>query len=83
MGAVQPCNRLFRAIRYAVLAIFYALRAGAWCLFRNIPNRMRSQVKFIFRLIYVDGKLFTSSTLFPMINENLYLLSHFHGAFPM
>lgn len=30
----------------------------------------------------MDGKLLVSQ-FFPMINENPYLLSHFHGAFPM
>ncbi|MBJ2719815.1 myo-inositol import MFS transporter IolT1, partial [Salmonella enterica subsp. enterica serovar Newport] len=65
--------------------IFYALSwgVGAWVLISEIfPNRMRSQGMSI-SVGFMWMANFLVSQFFPMINENPYLLSHFHGAFPM
>lgn len=65
--------------------IFYALSwgVGAWVLISEIfPNHMRSQGMSI-SVAFMWMANFAVSQSFPMINENPYLLSHFHGAFPM
>ena len=65
--------------------IFYALSwgVGAWVLISEIfPNRMRSQGMSI-SVGFMWMANFVVSQFFPMINENPYLLSNFHGAFPM
>ena len=65
--------------------IFYALSwgVGAWVLISEIfPNRMRSQGMSI-SVGFMWMANFVVSQFFPMINENPWLLSNFHGAFPM
>ncbi|MCT7004762.1 MFS transporter, partial [Salmonella enterica subsp. enterica serovar Carrau] len=60
--------------------IFYALSwgVGAWVLISEIfPNRMRSQGMSI-SVVFMWMGNFLVSQFFPMINENPYLLSHFH-----
>ncbi|QCR09124.1 sugar porter family MFS transporter [Brenneria rubrifaciens] len=65
--------------------IFYALSwgVGAWVLISEVfPNHMRSQgMSISVGCMWIAN--FVVSQGFPMINENPYLYSTFHGAFPM
>ncbi|EFE97252.1 MFS transporter, SP family [Serratia odorifera DSM 4582] len=65
--------------------LFYALSwgVGCWVLISEIfPNRMRSQgMSIAVGSMWVAN--FAVSQTFPMINDNPYLFSTFHGAFPM
>ncbi|MNT00585.1 D-xylose-proton symporter [compost metagenome] len=65
--------------------VFYALSwgVGAWVLVSEIfPNRMRSQgMSIAVGCMWLAN--FVVSQTFPMINDNPYLFSSFHGAFPM
>ncbi|AGO57405.1 sugar porter family MFS transporter [Serratia plymuthica] len=65
--------------------VFYALSwgVGAWVLVSEIfPNRMRSQgMSIAVGCMWLAN--FVVSQTFPMINDNPYLFSQFHGAFPM
>jgi SP family xylose:H+ symportor-like MFS transporter len=65
--------------------VFYALSwgVGAWVLVSEIfPNRMRAQgMSIAVGCMWLAN--FVVSQSFPMINDNPYLFSSFHGAFPM
>ncbi|BBI92993.1 D-xylose transporter [Serratia symbiotica] len=65
--------------------VFYALSwgVGTWVLVSEIfPNRMRAQgMSIAVGCMWLDN--FVISQIFPMINDNPYLFSNFHGAFPM
>ncbi|AML56482.1 Major myo-inositol transporter IolT [Serratia rubidaea] len=65
--------------------LFYALSwgVGCWVLISEIfPNRMRSEgMSIAVGCMWVAN--FAVSQTFPMINDNPYLFSTFHGAFPM
>ncbi|WON76796.1 sugar porter family MFS transporter [Serratia sp. UGAL515B_01] len=65
--------------------VFYALSwgVGAWVLVSEIfPNRMRSQgMSIAVGCMWLAN--FVVSQSFPMINDQPYLFSTFHGAFPM
>ncbi len=65
--------------------VFYAMSwgVGAWVLVSEIfPNRMRSQgMSIAVGCMWLAN--FVVSQSFPMINDQPYLFSTFHGAFPM
>lgn len=65
--------------------VFYALSwgVGTWVLVSKIfPNRMRAQgMSIAVGCMWLAN--FVVSQTFPMINDNPYLFSNFHGAFPM
>ncbi|WP_129543446.1 sugar porter family MFS transporter [Serratia sp. 1D1416] len=65
--------------------LFFALSwgVGTWVLVSEIfPNRMRAQgMSIAVGCMWLAN--FVVSQSFPMINDNPYLFSHFHGAFPM
>lgn len=65
--------------------VFYAMSwgVGAWVLVSEIfPNRMRSQgMSIAIGCMWLAN--FVVAQSFPMINDQPYLFSTFHGAFPM
>jgi SP family xylose:H+ symportor-like MFS transporter len=65
--------------------VFYAMSwgVGAWVLVSEIfPNRMRSQgMSIAVGCMWLAN--FVVAQSFPMINDQSYLFSTFHGAFPM
>ena len=56
---------------------------GAWIIISEIfPNRMRSfGMSIAITFMWVSN--FLISLIFPILNENTYLIEHFHGAAPM
>jgi SP family xylose:H+ symportor-like MFS transporter len=68
-----------------VFMVFYAMSwgVGAWVLVSEIfPNRMRSQgMSIAVGCMWLAN--FVVAQSFPMINDQPYLFSTFHGAFPM
>ena len=84
-GAAALTSGYYTLMGMLVFMLFFSLSwgLGAWIVISEIfPNRMRAVgMSLAITMMWITN--FIIGLVFPILNENAWLTSHFHGAFPM